>query len=146
MGKGKGLFSTEREKRGALILDGLFDFKKRYKEKRIFFGTINLGRALERRDYKIFLFLIKLVDNGLLGKMENTKAAIVFDNSLTLLEKRDIEGFNDYVADILAGKIDIPLMKNDKFLFIAVLSLFKALIATTLEKISEIADLAEQNQ
>lgn len=138
----KGYLSTKREQRLARILDGLFDFK-RLKDKKILWGLINLGNALEKNDYKMFLFAIRILDDGILAKGMNIQAAAILDKALTHLENKDIEGFNNYVADLLAGVVDIPLITAEREIFLSVLNLFKNLLGVALTKIDEAIAKAE---
>ena len=65
---------------------------------------------------------------------------------MTLLENKDIDGCNDLVAGMVAGVVDIPLVDNDKQIFLSVLTLLKASINKFLAKINEIAALSEAEE
>lgn len=133
----KGYLSNKREQRLARILDGLFDFRSKLKNKKILWGLINLGNALENNDYRMFLYIIRIVDDGILGKNPDPKVTAILDKALTYLENKDVDGFNAYVADVLAGAIDIPLITMEKEIFLSVLSLLKNLLGIALQKIDE---------
>lgn len=133
----KGYLSNKRERQLAKILDGLFDFNDKLKGKKIFWGLINIGSVLESNDYKLFLFTIRILDDGILAKGMNLQAAAILDKALSFLENKDIDGFNSYVADLLSGAIDIPLVTFEREIFLSVLNLFKNLIAITLTKVDE---------
>ena len=143
-----GYLNNNREKRLAKALDGFFDFKRIKKEFPLLWGLINIkvGSVLEKNDYKAFLWLIRLIDDGILAKNENDKVKEVLDNVLTLLEAKDLGGFNNYVADILVGKIDIPLVSNDKQLFLQALGMFSGLLNFLLQKVDEAVAKAESEQ
>ncbi len=106
----------------------MFDFKTILPDKKVFFGLINLQDFFEKRDYNIFLACVRLIDDGLLAKNMNIQAAAIFDKALGYLEEGDIASFNGYVSDLLAEKIDIPLVDNDKEIFLNVLNLMKSII------------------
>ena len=139
----KGYLSNKREQRLAKILDGLFDFNTKLKGKKILWGLINLGSALEKNDYKMFLFAIRILDDGILAKGMNLQAAAVLDKALTYLENKDIDGFNNYVADLLAGAVDLPLVTFEREIFLSVLNLFKNLLGVALQKVDEAITKAE---
>ena len=142
----KGFLNEKREKRAARILDGLFNFKKIVGDKKVLWGLINAGIFLEKNDYKGFLWTIRLLDNVVLASQTNTKAGVLLDQALTLLENKDIDGFNDLVAGMVAGVVDIPLVDNDKQIFLSVLTLLKASINKFLAKINEVAALSEAEE
>lgn len=133
----KGYLTNAREKGFAKVLDHLFDFKKIVPDKKVLFGLINIQDFLEKRDYNIFLLCIRLIDDGLLAKDMNIQAAAQFDKALGYLENKDIDGFNEYVADLASGKIDIPLVDNDRAIFLNVLNLMKSLINMVVEKVKQ---------
>lgn|GEM_PF-4908570 len=124
----KGYLSNKREKRLARALDGFFDFKKIFGQKKILFGLINVGNTLEKNDYGIFLALMRVLDDAIVGRNMNIQAAAVLDNVLTFLETKDLDGFNGYVAGLLAGEINIPLVQDDKAAFLNVLNALKSLL------------------
>lgn len=142
----KGYLTNKREKRFARALDGLFDFRRILPHKKILFGLINIQDFFERRDYNIFLVSIRLVDDGILAKDMNIQAAAVFDRALGYLEENNIDAFNDYVAELLAGRIDIPLVQNDKAIFLNVLTLMKSLIAMVRDKVEAAIAAAEAEE
>jgi len=139
----RGYLSNKRERQLAKILDGLFDFNSKLKDKKIFWGLINIGSVLENNDYKLFLFAIRILDDGILAKGMNLQAAAILDKALSFLEAKDIEGFNNYVADLLSGVVDIPLVTFEKEIFLSVLNLFKNLLGVALSKIDEALAKAE---
>jgi len=139
----KGYINAKREKKLAKALDGFFDFRKMLGNRKLLFGIINVGNTLERNDYGIFLTLIRVLDDGIIGKNMNIQAAAVLDRALTFLEEKDLDGFNDYVSGVLAGKIDIPLINNDKLAFLAVLNAMKSLLNLAIDRFNQAVASAE---
>ena len=144
----KGYLSSRTEKRWAKALDGFFDFSTINKEIKILWGVVNIkvGNTIERNDYRAFLWLIALIDDAIVGKNPNPEIKKVLDDVLGFLEAKDIAGFNEYLGGILAGKINIPLVENDKAFFIQTLSMFNALLNFALTKVDEAIQKAEEEE
>ena len=144
----RGYLSTKTEKRWARALDGFFDFSTIKKEIKILWGIVNIkvGNTIERNDYKAFLWLISLIDDAIIGKNVNPDIKKILDNVLSFLEAKDLDGFNNYIAEIIAGKVDIPLVENDKAFFVQTLSMFNALLNFALSKVDEAIQKAEEEE
>ncbi len=137
-----GYISKERLKRLSKACDGWFDFNKIFGDKKIFFGLVKVGKTAEKVDDKFFLFLFTLL-NKMVSKDQNIQAAAVLDKMLDFLEARDIDGFNGYVAGLLAAQYDLPLVKDDKALFLSVLNAFKEALNYVIDEFDQAVAIAE---
>lgn len=139
-----GYLSARREKQLAKILDASIDFDKLLQGKKKFLGIINIGSALERNDRRLFQILIAYLDDNILGDNAAPETITSIETAISILENHDIAGFIDYVAELAAGKINLPIFGHDKTLFVLALQMLAGIIGKAVAKIEELNDKANE--
>lgn len=134
----KGYLSAKREEMISKILDETIDFNELFEGKKKLFGFISIGSVLEKNDRKMFRMLISMIDDHCLGKNATEEQKQLIEKTFEFIENQDIQGFADHIANILAGKIDIPYTSYEKQIFLSSLMLFNGLIGKAIEKINKL--------
>lgn len=142
----QGYLSNRMESKIATLLDSQFDFNEIMGNQKKVLGVFAVGNFLERNDRKVFKFMISILDDKLIGKNPNKEVQVAISTIIDLLEAQNVKGFIDYVADIMADKINTPFEGYDKILFQSILGTFSALIGKALYAIERKISEAELEQ
>ena len=110
-----GFLTNAMEKDIAKFLDGLVDFDKLLKSKKIIFGLISIGSLLERKDRALFEFMVAYLDDEIVGKTANTELKIKVNEFYILLKNRDVNGIIEYSSKQLARIVTL-LSLEEKYL------------------------------
>lgn len=140
----KGYLKEKRENAIAKLLDAEIDFNELLKDQKKIFGIFSFGNFLEKNDRKIFKFLLATLDDHVIGKEPKEEVVNEIEKMLTLLENEDIQGFSDYVAEVLTGVITTPFEAYEKQIFLSVLMMFNGLIGKAVDKIQAKIEEAEK--
>lgn len=131
----KGYISDRIENAIAKLLDDKIDFS----EKRKVLGLIDM----EKKDRKIFKLAISFIDDKCIGKNPNIKVKAEIDLVLSFIEKGDVNGFDNHVADILERKINVNLGEYERQIYLGFLMLCNGFIGTLFNKVNKL--IAEGN-
>ena len=139
-----GFLTNAMEKDIAKFLDGLVDFDKLLKSKKIIFGLISIGSLLERKDRALFEFMVAYLDDEIVCKTANTELKIKVNEFYILLKNRDVNGIIEYSSKQLATVVDIPFIDYEEQVFKSVLMFTSGIINKSLDKLKEISEKAEK--
>lgn len=130
-----GYLTNKREAVISKILDEVIDFNELFKNRKKILGLFSLGKFMERNDRKIFMVILSILDDKVIGKNPNQNVKDTIDKALSFLENKDIVGFDNYVSEVLEGIIKTPFPTLEKQIFISVLTMFNGLIGKAVEKV-----------
>lgn len=140
----KGYLKEKRENAIAKLLDAEIDFNELLKDQKKILGIFSFGNFLEKNDRKIFKFLLATLDDHVIGKEPKEEVVDEIETALTFLENEDVQGFSDYVANVLSGLINTPFEAYEKQIFLSVLMMFNGLIGKAVDKINAKIEEAEK--